>query len=236
MCPRGGFHRAAAAVAAGGVLTLALVDSGEQQPILVGARDSDDDDDEFEGDYEGASGPRELEMTNNPKISSVRSGITATSGGRTLAAKIGRRMAANGSSNGNGNGGIESANGEAVEVGGAHLSPGPSQGRSPINPKKKGAGMGMYARVGGGDVEGGGEGRQYGIMFEESSARHHRQASDGGDGFSEDEEYQTLRLGRTAEVEGQMEAGRGGSRWDDAGSDSSSGDDHAGASDLVQPA
>lgn len=219
-------------LAAGGVLTLALVDSGEQQPILVGARDSDDDDDvgNFEGGYEGAMGPREVEMKNNPR--------KPTSGGGTLAAKIGRRMAANGSSNGNGHGGVNGANGAAVEVGGAHLSPGPSQGRSPIKSKKKGAGMmGMYARVGGGDVDGGGggQGRQYGIMFEESSARN-RQASDGGGGFSEDEENQTLRLGRTAEVEGQMEAGRGGSRWD-ADSDSS-GDDYAGttSSDLVQPA
>lgn len=198
--------------AAGGVLTLALVDSGEEQPILVGAGGSGSGGN-FEDESERTIGPQGIEMTEKKQKTSIRGRVAV-----------------------DGHGGFGGANGSAVEVDGAQLSPGPSQGRSPIKSKKRGAGMGMYARVGGGVVNSGEGRQQYGIIFGDNSARG-RDASEGGGGFREheQEEHQTLRLGRTAEVEGQMEAGRGGSRWD---SDSdSSGDAHAATgSDLVQPA
>ncbi|CAM9493408.1 unnamed protein product [Scytosiphon promiscuus] len=213
---------------AGGVLTLAFVDSGEHSPILVGAEDSDDD-----GALGGADQDlrqEEMQMTN------------VATNGRRAAREGGDGMTAR--RNGR-DGGHATSNGSAAS-GGGRRSAGPSATNSPMPTKRKKGVGGMYARVGDEGINGAGDRREYGMFGGSSEMVEFEEGGrgEGGEGFREGqgmgERYHTLGLGRTAEVEGQMEAGGGGRRWD-GGSDSSD-DDHlvgGGArvgNGLVEPA
>lgn len=207
------------------------MDSGEQQPILVGAEDSDDDV-ALSTPSRGDRQQRELQMTN-----------LSTDNGRTAATRQERRET-NGSiarQNGHGGGGVNGS----VAMGGGRLSRGPSAANSPIAPKRKKGVGGIYARVGGDGANGAEEGQEYGMFgsspemvgFEEGGGGGGRGFGDGAEG---EDGYHNLALGRTGEVEGQMEAGGGGRRWD---GDSDSSDDgrliggEAGVDNgLVEPA
>lgn len=110
-------------------------------------------------------------------------------------------------------------NGNGVALG---MSPRPSREHTPRKTKRKG--MATYSSVGAtanGNGEGGGEG------FVGDPARGQDGVlGNGGDG------YRSVAFGRTGEVEGQIETGGGGSRWDGSSdSDSEAG----GGGDLVEP-
>lgn len=219
---------------AGGALTLAFVDrpSDGHQPTLVGGGDSDDGFDRaaVAGDrhLKGAT-PREglVEMTSRARPPSAPR--MAAGNGRTGAASNGH-----GTTAASRNGRAVTTNGGVPYPGGGELSPGPSPGLSPLKSKRggKGAGMGMYARVGGGGADEQPR-REFGMFGEDSSEVYHGRGG-GVPGNREDDERQTLALGRTGEVEGQLEVVGGGSRWE--GDSDSGSSDVGGRSGLVEPA
>lgn len=201
------------------MLTLAFVDRHS-------GGGSGDGFDRVAGDsFDGAVAQQELEMTSSASAASAMGepAMGATNG-RTGTAK-------------NGHGAAASRNG-------LELSPGPSRGVSPMKSKKKGegAGMGMYARVGGDGVDEQPR-REFGMLEESSSDVFHERGVFSGsreeNGSFRDgggDERQTLALGRSGEVEGQMEVGGGDSRWDDDNSDGSGHGCVGARSGLVEPA
>lgn len=220
--------------------------SDDRQPTLVGGGDSDDGFDRVASDnFDGPVAPQELEMTRSVRKTSASSALSelavAASYGRASAAKNGHGTAARHNGRGLTTNGV-------MPLGGGELSPGPSRGLSPMKSTKRkgnGAGMGMYARVGGDGVDERPR-RDFG-MLEGNSLKVYQ--DDRGEGvFSGDRgeeggsfedgggnERHSLALGRTGEVEGQMEVGGGGSRWDDD-SDGSADSDVGTRSELVEPA
>ncbi|CAM9289765.1 unnamed protein product [Ectocarpus sp. 13 AM-2016] len=212
---------------AGSFLTLAFVDSGEPQPILVRSGESDDED----GALNGTSSARArevLEMTRTALRPSAKMSASST---RTAA------VAASGVRPVDGLEGVR----EAMAVGGnsdsgGPLSPGPSREHPLAKPRGRGMGpgIGMYARVGAG-VNGA---RENGVFGRGISANGFRR--EGSFGGEDEGGYRNLALGRTGGVEGEMEAGDG-SRWD-RDSDSSGDMDHGGGGgrgfggELVEPA
>ena len=222
-------------------MTIAFVDSGEQQPILVGGGDSDDeifDDGDGRG---GVDSMRELEMAGI--TTGGRGSVAAASNGRTPHAGKNGPAAATSHHNGLGNG-AHPDGAVPIPLSRRERSSGPSRehSSSPIKPKRRGkaataaAGMGMYSRVTG---DGPDPDRWDGGTFEDNPGGREyqegdslRESREGGGGFGNGN-----GLGRTGEVEveGQMETGWGRSSWD--GDSHSSGDNDAGAgSELVEPA
>ncbi|CAM9669015.1 unnamed protein product, partial [Hapterophycus canaliculatus] len=135
---------------AGGLVTLAFVDSGEQHPILVGAEDSDDD----VAFGSGGRGVRQQEVQMTNIATNGRTAATAAGGGRGRGRREKSGKAAR--KNEGGGGGADAS----VASGTGKLSPGPSAANTPLSKRKKGVG-GMYARVGGDGINGSGEGREY---------------------------------------------------------------------------
>lgn len=212
---------------AGSFLTLAFVDSGEPQPILVRSGESDDEDGALNGTISAVA--REgLEMTRTALRPSAKMLASST---RTAAVAVSSVGPVDG---------LEGVR-EAMAVGGysdsgGPLSPGPSREHPLAKPRRRGmgTGIGMYARVGA-SVNGA---RDNGVFGRGNSANGFRR--EGSFGGEDEGGYQNLALGRTGGVEGEMEAGDG-SRWD--GDSDSSGDmDHGGGGgggfggELVEPA
>ncbi|CAM9151456.1 unnamed protein product [Ectocarpus sp. 8 AP-2014] len=213
---------------AGSFLTLAFVDSGEPQPILVRSGESDDEDGALNG-TSSAVATEGLEMTRTamrPSTKKVSANSTRTAA--VAASSVGA---------------VDGLKGvrEAMAVGsysdrGGPLSPGPSREHPLAKPRGRGmgTGTGMYARVEA-SVNGA---RENGVFGRGNSANGFRR--EGSFGGEDEGGYRNLALGRTGGVEGEMEAGDG-SRW--GGDSDSSGDrDHGGVGDagfgseLVEPA
>ncbi|CAM9365980.1 unnamed protein product [Ectocarpus fasciculatus] len=213
---------------AGSFLTLAFVDNGEPQPILVRSGESDDEDGALNGTVNSAAAREGLEMTR----AAVRPSAKMSASSRRTAAVTAGSVGAVG--------GLEGVR-EAMAVGiiGGPLSPGPTREHPLAKPRGRGTGrgVGMYARVGGNGASVSGA-RDYGVFGRGNSANGFRR--DGSFGGEEEGGYQNLALGRTGGVEGEMEAGNG-SRWG-GGSDSSGDSDHGSGggagfgSELIEPA
>lgn len=239
-----GFFSVCVSRTAGGALTLAFVDrhSDDHERTLVGGGDSDDGFDRIAGDsFDGTFPRQELEMTGSARPPSTS--LMAASNRRTNVAKDGHGHGHGTPASQNGH--EMTMNGGGMPLGRGELSPGPSRGLSPMkhkrNGKSDGMEMGMYAMVGGDGADEQPR-REFGMSEDDSSEivgdggvfpGNRREQGDGYRSGGRDER-QTLALGRTGEVEGQMEVGGGGSRW---GDDSDSGGSDAGRrSGLVEPA
>ncbi|CAN0084714.1 unnamed protein product [Ectocarpus sp. 4 AP-2014] len=212
---------------AGSFLTLAFLDSGEPQLILVRSGESDDEDGALNG-TSSAVGTEGLEMTRTALRPSAKMSASTTRTAAVAASSVGRVDVLEGVR-------------EAMTVGGysdngGPLSPGPSREHPLAKPQGRGmgTGIGMYARVGA-SVNGA---RDNGVFGRGNSANGSRR--ERGFGGEDEGGYQNLALGRTGGVEGEMEAGDG-SRWG-RDSDSSGDIDHGGGggagfgSELVEPA